>query len=278
VTDDLASGFQRVDRASDFEVFSSCLTLIDSLPFFAECKRASYDLLNATPGRRILEVGCGLGDDAAALAKRVAPGGSVVAIDGSQAMIDAARERHRDVAGLSFDVADAAHLPFDDASFDACRIDRVLQHIDDPARAIAEMVRVLRRGGVVVAFDNDWETLTVDSADRALTRTILNAWCDRFPSGWIGRRLVSLFLQAGLRNVVTYPKTLVLRELDMADRIYCFFSTAEGLVATRTIGRDDADRWSDGLRTADAEGRFFTSYTGFLVSGTRLEGVGSEAE
>ena len=278
MTDDLASGFQRVDRASDFEVFSSCLTLIDSLPFFAECKRESYDLLNATPGRRILEVGCGLGDDAAALAKRVAPGGSVVAIDGSQAMIDAARERHRDVAGLSFDVADAAHLPFDDASFDACRIDRVLQHIDDPARAIAEMVRVLRRGGVVVAFDNDWETLTVDSADRALTRTILNAWCDRFPSGWIGRRLVPLFLQAGLRDVVTYPKTLVLRELDVADRIYRFFTTADGLVASRTIGRDDADRWSDELRTADAEGRFFTSYTGFLVSGTRLDGVGSEAE
>ncbi len=276
MTDDLASGFRRVDRASDFEVFSSCLTLIDSLPFFAECKRKSYDLLNATPGRRILEVGCGLGDDAAALAKRVAPGGAVVAIDGSRAMIDAARERHRDVAGLSFDVADAAHLPFDDASFDACRIDRVLQHIDDPARAIAEMVRVLRRGGVVVAFDNDWETLTVDSADRALTRTILNAWCDRFPSGWIGRQLVPLFLQAGLHDVVTYPKTLVLRELDVADRIYSFFSTAEGLVATRTIGRDDADRWSGGLRTADAEGRFFTSYTGFLVSGTRLDGVGSE--
>lgn len=278
MTDDLASGFQRVDRASDFEVFSSCLTLIDSLPFFAECKRESYDLLNATPGRRILEVGCGLGDDAAALAKRVAPGGSVVAIDGSQAMIDAARERHGDVAGLSFDVADAAHLPFDDASFDACRIDRVLQHIEDPAQAIAEMVRVLRRGGVVVAFDNDWETLTVDSADRALTRTILNAWCDRFPSGWIGRRLVPLFLQAGLRDIVTYPKTLVLRELDVADRIYRFFSTAEGLVASRTIGRDDADRWSEGLRTADAEGRFFTSYTGFLVSGTQLDDVSSQAE
>src|SRR6476659_8897864 len=91
MTDDLASGFQSVDRATDFEVFSSCLTLIDSLPFFADCKRESHDMLGANPGRRILEVGCGLGDDAAALAKRVAPGGSVVAIDGSQAMIDAAR-------------------------------------------------------------------------------------------------------------------------------------------------------------------------------------------
>jgi ubiquinone/menaquinone biosynthesis C-methylase UbiE len=88
MTDDLASGFQNVDRALDFAVFSSCLTLIDSLPFFIECKRESYDLLGAGPGRRILEVGCGLGDDAAALAKLVAPGGSVVAIDGSQSMVE----------------------------------------------------------------------------------------------------------------------------------------------------------------------------------------------
>ena len=34
MADDLASGFQSVDHASDFEVFASCLTLIDSLPFF----------------------------------------------------------------------------------------------------------------------------------------------------------------------------------------------------------------------------------------------------
>src|SRR5690349_14841832 len=121
MTDDLAGGFQSVDAASDFMVFSSCLTLIDSLPFFAECKRESYDLLVAAPGRRILEVGCGLGDDAVSLARLVAPAGSVVAIDGSQAMIRAARERHANIVGLSFDVADAAQLPFEDASFDACR-------------------------------------------------------------------------------------------------------------------------------------------------------------
>ena len=273
MTDDLAGGFQSVDAAADFAVFSSCLTLINSLPFFAECKRASYDLVGAAPGRRILEVGCGLGDDAASLARLVPPGGSVVAVDGSQAMITAARERHGDVAGLSFDVADAAQLPFDDASFDACRVDRVLQHIADPAPAVREMVRVIRPGGVLVAYDNDWETLTVDCLDRELTRTVLNAWCDRFPSGWIGRRLVPLFLQAGLRDVVTYPKTLVLRELGVADRIFSLFSTAERLAEARLISRSDADRWSDALRTADAEGRFFTSYTGFLVSGIRPDGA-----
>jgi ubiquinone/menaquinone biosynthesis C-methylase UbiE len=274
MTADLAGEFQSVDAASNFEAFSSCLTLIDSLPFFAECKRQSYDLLGATPGRRILEVGCGLGDDAASLARLVAPGGSVVAIDGSQTMITAARERHCDLVGLSFDVADAAQLPFDNASFDACRIDRVLQHIADPVPAVREMVRVLRPGGVLVAYDNDWETLTVDGVDRELTRAVLNAWCDRFPSGWIGRRLVPLFLQAGLRDVVTYPKTLVLRELGVADQIFSLLSTAERLAKTGVISRSDADHWSDALRTADAEQRFFTSYTGFLVSGTRRGGAG----
>ncbi len=269
MADDLASGFQSVDRASDFEVFASCLTLIDSIPFFAECKRDSYDLLAATPGSRILEVGCGLGDDAAALARRVAPGGSVVAVDGSQAMVDAARKRHGDVAGLSFEVANAAQLPYEDATFDGCRIDRVLQHIPDPGVAIREMVRVLRPGGMLVAFDNDWETLAVDSADRVSTRAILNAWCDRFPSGWIGRRLVPLFLEAGLDDIEAHPKTLVLRELEVADRVFSLFATAEGAVKAGTISRGDADRWSAELRTSDAAGRFFTSYTGFLVCGTR---------
>jgi ubiquinone/menaquinone biosynthesis C-methylase UbiE len=269
MADDLASGFQSVDHASDFDVFSSCLTLIDSLPFFAECKRDSYDLLGAIPGHRILEVGCGLGDDAAALARRVAPGGAVVAIDGSQAMVDAATKRHGADSGLTFQLADATELPFEDASFDACRIDRVLQHIADPGRAIGEMARVLRPDGVLVAFDNDWETLTVDSTDRALTRTIMNTWCDRFPSGWIGRRLVPLFLQAGLRDVSTQPKTCVLRDLDVADRVFSYFSTAERLVQDGTISCTEMGRWRDELRAADANGQFFTSYTGFLVSGRR---------
>jgi ubiquinone/menaquinone biosynthesis C-methylase UbiE len=272
MADDLASGFQSVDHASDFGVFASCLTLIDSLPFFAECKRESYDLLAATSGSRLLEVGCGLGDDAAALARRVTPGGSVVAVDGSQAMVDAARKRHGDVAGLTFDVADASQLPYSDVTFDGCRIDRVLQHIAEPAAAIREMVRVLRPGGVLVAFDNDWETLTIDSANRALTRTILNTWCDRFPSGWIGRRLVPLFLDGGLDDVETHPKTLVSSDLGVANSVFSFFATADGLVDAGTISREDADRWMSELRTADAAGRFFTSYTGFLVSGTRRRG------
>ena len=94
MNEDLASGFQDVDRAEDFAVFAGCLTLVDSIPFFAECKRESFEMLGAGPGRRILDVGCGLGDDARVLARLVTPGGTVVGVDGSRSMIEAARRRH----------------------------------------------------------------------------------------------------------------------------------------------------------------------------------------
>src|ERR1044072_8570258 len=63
---------------------------------------------------------------------RVPPGAPAAPVAGTQAMVTAPRERHGDVADLSFDVADAARLPLDDAGFDACRVDRVLQHIPHP--------------------------------------------------------------------------------------------------------------------------------------------------
>jgi SAM-dependent methyltransferase len=168
MTDDLAGGFQSVDAASDFEVFSSCLTLVDSLPFFAACKRESYDLLRATPGRRILDVGCGLGDDAASLARLVAPGGSVVAIDGSRTMITAACERHADIVGLSFDVATTG-------------LDRIFQKIEADANGRRQKY-VLLRGEQHSSFaevsrmallQRQW--LIRHCADRARTTTGIEA-------------------------------------------------------------------------------------------------------
>lgn len=261
--DDLASGFKSVDKAADFGVFSSCLTLVASLPFFAEIKHECDHLLGAGPGRRILDVGCGLGDDSASMAKL---GATVVGVDSSSAMIDAARARHGQVEGLTFEVADGASLPFETGSFDACRIDRVLQHIADPGPVIREMARVLKVGGPLVAYDNDWETLTVDHPDRPRTRSVLNAWTDRFPCGWIGRQMVPLFQDAGLVEVEATPHTLVLRDLDTADRLYCFFATAAG-----ALPADDAARWSETLRATAARGRFFSSYTGFLVRGVKAD-------
>ena len=147
----------------------------NSMEFFRAAKRRTYDLLALCPGERVLDIGCGAGDDVRALADIVGPAGYAVGIDASQTMIDAARRRAADSSVVAdFFVGDAEHLDFPDASFDACRADRVLQHLDSLSNAVAQMARVLRPGGRVVVFEPDNGGLMIDAPDNAST-TMLNA-------------------------------------------------------------------------------------------------------
>lgn len=94
-------------------------------------------------GKRVLEVGCGTG---LLLEKATSVACEAVGVDLSEGMLNAARSR-----GLKVSVASATSLPFDDGSFDVTYSFKVLAHVQDIRRAIAEMVRVTARGGVVVA-------------------------------------------------------------------------------------------------------------------------------
>ena len=80
---------------------------------------------------------------------------------------------------VEFRVGDADALPFEDATFDACRADRVFHHLVDPAKALAEMTRVTRAGGRIAVSDTDYDSLVVEAVDRELTHRILQHHADR---------------------------------------------------------------------------------------------------
>jgi ubiquinone/menaquinone biosynthesis C-methylase UbiE len=95
---------------------------------------------------RALDVGCGTGELALALAAR---GLQVVGVDYAPGMLARAAEKaSRDVAFWECDVAHG--LPVPDAAFDAAACSYVLQVIPDPVRLLAEMRRVMRPGAVAV--------------------------------------------------------------------------------------------------------------------------------
>ena len=104
--------------------------------------------------RHILDVGCGTGSLAFCLARR--PGISqVTGVDRSPVYVAYAKRKYPD-ARMAFQVGDACDLPFDDASFDHTLSMLVLQFIPQAERAVREMRRVTRRGGVVAAAT--WDT------------------------------------------------------------------------------------------------------------------------
>ncbi|MBI4953710.1 MAG: methyltransferase domain-containing protein [Myxococcales bacterium] len=94
-------------------------------------------------GKSVLEVGCGTG----LLLERMRDfAGEARGIDLSPGMLERARSRGLDVVEGS-----ATSLPFPDASFDVACSFKVLAHVRDVRRAVGEMLRVVRPGGVVVA-------------------------------------------------------------------------------------------------------------------------------
>ena len=101
-------------------------------------------------GRRILDAGCGSGPLAADFRDR---GGFVTAFDGSPAMVEIARERLGDeVTVLVADLAEP--LPFDDDAFDDVVASLVLHYFEDWSAPLAEVRRVLRRGGRLLVSVN----------------------------------------------------------------------------------------------------------------------------
>lgn len=100
----------------------------------------------------VLEVGPGKGELAERIAREL--DAEVVAVDQSERMVELTRAR-----GIEVIVGDVQELPFADASFDAAVAAWMLYHVPDVDRAIAELHRVLRPGGRLVAVTNSVENL-----------------------------------------------------------------------------------------------------------------------
>jgi ubiquinone/menaquinone biosynthesis C-methylase UbiE len=185
-------------------------------PEIRRVRHAAWEALRPAPGQRLLDAGCGTGDVARELAVAVAPGvsaeaaqgGVVVALDRSAATLAAARERHRG-GEISYLAGDVGALDLADESFDGVWCERVLQHVDDPDRAIAELARVTRTGGRVCLIDTDWTSLAFDGVDSALARAVIeHARGPLTPvRGDLGRTLRRRLLDHGLREVTAIPVT-----------------------------------------------------------------------
>ena len=92
----------------------------------------------------------------------------VIAVDESEKMLDELRRRIP-VSGVERRVGSAERIPIEDEAVDYVFANMLLHHVEEPSRAVREMARVLRPGGVVVITDLDsheFEFLTTEQHDR----------------------------------------------------------------------------------------------------------------
>jgi ubiquinone/menaquinone biosynthesis C-methylase UbiE len=108
------------------------------------------DWLAPRSALRWIDIGCGSGAFSELLVERCAPA-AVHGIDPSEAQLAFARARPA-ARVAQFPQGDAMALPFPDDSFDAAIMALVIFFVPDPAKGVAEMVRVVGRGGTVAAY------------------------------------------------------------------------------------------------------------------------------
>jgi SAM-dependent methyltransferase len=115
-------------------------------------KQVAFEAVAEVAPQRVLEVGPGRGE----LAERIAGelGCDVVAVDQSERMVELTRAR-----GIDARVGDMQALPLENASFDCAVAAWMLYHVPDLDRGLAELVRVLRPGGRLVAVTNSARNL-----------------------------------------------------------------------------------------------------------------------
>lgn len=258
-------GFTSVDRQPDPGAWVRCLDKIRAEPFHAGYKQRLIELLDPRRGGWYLDVGAGTGDDAAQLLESSAC--NVIALDSSIKMAQTCRDRHADVESI---IGDAGHLPFEDASFDGCRADRVLQHLPDSTLAIAEMVRVLRPGGRVVVIDPDYDTQVLELEDQALARKVLRYRANQMlRNGTIAHRAPAALAEAGLIDVNIEPRTLVVRDPTAVDNVMGLRTWARTAFFAGGLTEAELQRWEELFDATVAAGRFLYAVTFFVSWGTK---------
>ncbi|HEU0129719.1 MAG TPA: methyltransferase domain-containing protein [Mycobacteriales bacterium] len=255
--------FRDVDGSGVAPALALYLEAVAARPEVRALHDRAVALLAPRPGERMLEVGCGLGADARELAAMVAPG-EVVATDLSTAMLTSARERHDPALPVTYEHADVTDLPYEDASFDVVRVERVLQHVADVERACAEMARVLRPGGRLLAVDTDWGSFALDLAERDLVERCLAHAYRRFVSPRAALGLRRHLVGAGLADVSIEPFAFCYTSVGEAATLVPMVN--DGIPAEADfVPAADREAWFAALRAADAAGTFTVGWTAYLA-------------
>jgi demethylmenaquinone methyltransferase/2-methoxy-6-polyprenyl-1,4-benzoquinol methylase len=138
-------------------------------------RERAVDLAAVGPGDRVLDVATGTGDLALALARRVAPDGTVLGSDFAEGMLERARAKavaRSPSVTPTFEWGDALELPYENASFDAVTVGFGARNFSELGRGLREMARVVRPGGRVVVLE-------ITTPTKAPLSSFYGVWFDR---------------------------------------------------------------------------------------------------
>ena len=232
---------------------------------------AAFVLPQLKSPMRVLDFGCGPGTITNDLAEHLLPDGSLVGIDSSDAVIEQARNAatEKNIANVEFEVNSIYETGYESSVFDAAYAHQVLQHLSEPVRALEEVKRVLKPGGICAVREVDWGASAIWPNDERLSKffDVYSKVAERNGGdAFAGRRLKQWFTDAGFSDLVVTTSTWTFAEGSglkwwgdqWADRILSSDLAKRAVeygIATNSDLKDISQGWLDWVQ---AEGAFFS--------------------
>ena len=162
---------------------------------------------------------------------------------------------------------DAQSMSFEDERFDGARVDRVLQHVDDPNRVLREMARIVRKGGRVVCAEPDWGSFLLDDDGALCVKAVFDEWTASIRNPYIGRQLPRMMKSVGLTNIETSGHLLATYGLQEANLVFDLKKTCE-LLSEKTHS-NDFFAWYQDLAFRDSSLPIFAGVTIVIAVGLK---------
>lgn len=205
----------------------------------------------------VLDLGCGAGHDLAGFDEA---GVSSVGLEPSRTMLARASSRRRRLdAGFSLVAGRGEELPLRTRSVRGCLADRVLQHVPEPERVLAEVVRVLRPGGSVAIFEPDWGSLTIDADDQEAVEALVAQLASGAPSRRIGLHLRRLLVEAGFMEVTCRLDPATPQSCEALGRLTNLEPPFERMVSEGGVSGDRVGAFRRQLEERSRQGCFFAT-------------------
>ena len=170
-------------------------------------REAAFFLPYLKPGMKLLDCGSGMGALTTSLAEWLAPG-EVIGIDRESSQVEAARAwaAEKGVNNVQFKIGNIYDIPFPDASFDAVFAFTVLEHVREPLRAMREMRRVLKPGGVAGIYDPDYGTMLQTPSTPSIQElnNLMRRFSEENASPYYAREQRQYLLEAGFARTEAF--------------------------------------------------------------------------